>query len=78
MADIRIPKVGMSTVEVEITEILVKVGQQVAATDIIMVVGADKVDLEVEAGVAGTVTEILVSEGEEKEVGEIIARIEAS
>lgn len=78
MADIRVPKVGMSTVEVEITEILVEVGQRVAASDILMVVAADKVDLEVEAGVAGTVTEILASEGDEREVGEIIARIEAS
>lgn len=76
MADIRVPKVGMSTVEVEITDILVEVGQQVAATDILLVVAADKVDLEVEAGVTGTVTEILVSEGDESEVGEIIARIE--
>lgn len=78
MADIRVPKVGMSTVEVEITDILVEVGQQVAATDILLVVAADKVDLEVEAGVTGTVTEILVSEGDESEVGEIIARIEES
>ncbi len=67
MAEVRIPKVGMSTLDVEVTEILVKVGQTVAA---------DKIDLDIEALVAGTVTEILVEEGDVIDVGQIFAHID--
>lgn len=78
MADIRVPKVGMSTIEVEITEVLVTVGQQVREGDVLMNVAADKADLEIEAGVGGTVVEILGGEGDVKEVGDIVVRIEPS
>jgi pyruvate/2-oxoglutarate dehydrogenase complex dihydrolipoamide acyltransferase (E2) component len=76
MIDVRVPKVGMSTLEVEITEILVTVGQSVTSSDVLMNVAADKIDLEIGAGVDGTVVELLVAEGDVKEVGEIVARIE--
>jgi pyruvate/2-oxoglutarate dehydrogenase complex dihydrolipoamide acyltransferase (E2) component len=78
MTEVRIPKVGMSTLDVEITDILVKVGQVVAATDVIFAVAADKIDLDIEAGVAGTVTEILVSEGDVIDVGQVVAHIDPS
>jgi pyruvate/2-oxoglutarate dehydrogenase complex dihydrolipoamide acyltransferase (E2) component len=75
MTDIRVPKVGMSTVEVEIGEVLVSPGQRVEPTSIIASVAADKVDCDVEAGVTGIVDEVLVGEGSVVEVGTVIARI---
>jgi pyruvate/2-oxoglutarate dehydrogenase complex dihydrolipoamide acyltransferase (E2) component len=75
MTDIRVPKVGMSTVEVEIGEVLVSPGQRVEPTSIIASVAADKVDFDVEAGVTGIVDEVLVGEGSVVEVGTVIARI---
>jgi pyruvate/2-oxoglutarate dehydrogenase complex dihydrolipoamide acyltransferase (E2) component len=75
MTDIRVPKVGMSTVEVEIGEVMVSPGQRVEPTSVIASVAADKVDFDVEAGVTGIVDEVLVGEGSVVEVGTVIARI---
>jgi pyruvate/2-oxoglutarate dehydrogenase complex dihydrolipoamide acyltransferase (E2) component len=75
MKDVRVPKVGMSTIEVEIGEVFVSLGQRVQAASVIVSVAADKVDFDVEAGVEGTVEEILVTEGAVVEVGMVIARI---
>lgn len=76
MTDVHIPKMGMSTVEVEILAVMVAVGDTVAAGDSVVEVEGDKATFEVEAGVAGTVAEILVSEGQECAVGDVVARIE--
>jgi len=75
MTDIRVPKVGMSTVEVEIGEVMVSPGQRVEPASVIASVAADKVDFDVEAGVTGIVDEVLVGEGSVVEVGTVIARI---
>jgi 2-oxoglutarate dehydrogenase E2 component (dihydrolipoamide succinyltransferase) len=76
MIDVHIPKMGMSTVEVEIVTVMVTVGQRVGAEDAVVEIEGDKSSFEVEAGVAGVVTEILVSEGQECEVGDVVARID--
>lgn len=73
--EVRVPKVGMSTVEVEIDEVLVAPGQRVQPDSVIASVAADKVDFQVEAGVTGVVEEVLVSDGAVAEVGAVIARI---
>jgi pyruvate/2-oxoglutarate dehydrogenase complex dihydrolipoamide acyltransferase (E2) component len=75
MIEVRVPKVGMSTVEVEVDQVLVTPGQRVEPGTVIASVAADKVDFEVESEVAGVVEEILVSEGTVTEVGMVIARI---
>ena len=75
MIEVRVPKVGMSTVEVEIDQVLVTPGQRVQPGSVIASVAADKVDFEVEAEVAGVVEEVLVSEGAVAEVGTVIVRI---
>jgi 2-oxoglutarate dehydrogenase E2 component (dihydrolipoamide succinyltransferase) len=76
MIDVHIPKMGMSTVEVEILSVMVEVGQRVAADDMVVEIEGDKSSFEVEAGVAGVVAEILVSEGQECEVGDVVVRID--
>jgi pyruvate/2-oxoglutarate dehydrogenase complex dihydrolipoamide acyltransferase (E2) component len=74
--DVHIPKMGMSTVEVEILHVMVEVGQRVAPGDSLVEVEGDKATFEVEAEVAGTVAEILVSDGEECSVGDVVVRLE--
>jgi pyruvate/2-oxoglutarate dehydrogenase complex dihydrolipoamide acyltransferase (E2) component len=76
MIDVHIPKMGMSTVEVEIVAVMVEVGQRVGAEDSVVEIEGDKSSFEVEAGVAGVIAEILVSEGQECEVGDVVARID--
>jgi pyruvate/2-oxoglutarate dehydrogenase complex dihydrolipoamide acyltransferase (E2) component len=73
--EVRVPKVGMSTVEVEIDQVLVAPGQRVQPGSVIASVAADKVDFEVEAEVDGVVEEVLLTEGAVAEVGTVIARI---
>lgn len=75
MTDIRIPKVGMSTVEVDIGAVLVSVGDVVHPATTIVEVESEKVTFAVEAGVAGVVAEILVAPGDVRNVGDVIARI---
>jgi pyruvate/2-oxoglutarate dehydrogenase complex dihydrolipoamide acyltransferase (E2) component len=76
MREVRIPKMGMSTVEVDVLRVLVRPGQHVAQGDILVEVESEKANYEIEAEVGGTVTEVLVDEGDVKEVGDVIARIE--
>lgn len=76
MIDVRIPKVGMSTIEVEILEILIGPGDNVTVGQSLMTVAADKVDLEVEAPADGTIAEVLVTPGQICEVGDIVARVD--
>ncbi|HEU4702832.1 MAG TPA: biotin/lipoyl-containing protein [Conexibacter sp.] len=76
MTDVHIPKMGMSTVEVEIVSVLVAVGDAVKVGDELVEVEGDKATFTIEAEVAGTVAEVLVETGDEREVGDVVARIE--
>jgi pyruvate/2-oxoglutarate dehydrogenase complex dihydrolipoamide acyltransferase (E2) component len=76
LIDVQIPKMGMSTVEVDIVRVLVKPGQRVEPTDVVVEIESEKANYEVEAGAAGTISEILVAEGDEAQVGDVVARIE--
>jgi pyruvate/2-oxoglutarate dehydrogenase complex dihydrolipoamide acyltransferase (E2) component len=76
MIEIRIPKVGMSTVEVEVTELPIAVGDSVSVGDEIMVVAADKIDLTIESEHVGVLSELLVQVGDVVDVGTIVARLD--
>jgi pyruvate/2-oxoglutarate dehydrogenase complex dihydrolipoamide acyltransferase (E2) component len=75
--DVQIPKMGMSTVEVDIVRVLVTPGQRVSATDIVVEIESEKANYEIEAGAAGVVGEVLVTEGQEAKVGDVVVRIES-
>jgi pyruvate/2-oxoglutarate dehydrogenase complex dihydrolipoamide acyltransferase (E2) component len=75
MIDVKVPKMGMSTVEVDLMKWLVAPGQKVEAGAILAEVESEKTTLEIEAEVAGTIAEILVAEGTTVEVGTVLCRI---
>jgi pyruvate/2-oxoglutarate dehydrogenase complex dihydrolipoamide acyltransferase (E2) component len=75
--DVRIPKMGMSTVEVEIVAVLVSVGDTVEPSTILVEVESEKANFEIEAGHSGIVREVLVVEGDEATVGDVIVRLDA-
>jgi pyruvate/2-oxoglutarate dehydrogenase complex dihydrolipoamide acyltransferase (E2) component len=75
MKEVRIPKMGMSTLEVDVLHVLVTPGQRVVAGDVLVEVESEKANYEIEAEVGGTVAEVLVKEGDVMEVGDVIARI---
>ncbi|MBW3667866.1 MAG: HlyD family efflux transporter periplasmic adaptor subunit [Actinobacteria bacterium] len=74
--DVRLPQEGMSMQEGTILKWMTTVGETVAKGDSMVEVETDKVTFEVEAPVAGTVTELLVEPGDVVPVRDVIARIE--
>jgi pyruvate/2-oxoglutarate dehydrogenase complex dihydrolipoamide acyltransferase (E2) component len=76
MTDIKIPKMGMSTVEVDVIKWHVAVGDKVEAGHILVEIESEKATMEMEAEVSGTIIEILVSEGDITTVGSVVCRIE--
>ncbi len=73
--DIVTPGGSESVTEGTILEWSVKVGDTVSDGDTIVEISTDKVDMELPAPAAGTITEILAEEGATVGVGEVIARM---
>jgi pyruvate dehydrogenase E2 component (dihydrolipoamide acetyltransferase) len=75
--DVVMPQMGVSVSEGTITRWLKQVGEHVDADETIVEISTDKVDTEVPSPGSGTVSEILVAEGETVDVGTRIAVITA-
>src|SRR6204780_1610098 len=73
--DVVTPAAGESVTEGTLLEWHVKVGDFIKADATIVEISTDKVDVELPAPASGTVTEILVEEGDTVTVGQVIARI---
>jgi multifunctional 2-oxoglutarate metabolism enzyme len=76
--DIVTPTGGESVTEGTILEWSVKVGDTVKDGDTVVEISTDKVDMELPAPAAGTITEILFEEGATVTVGQVIARMTTS
>ncbi|MCS3433114.1 pyruvate dehydrogenase complex dihydrolipoyllysine-residue acetyltransferase [Klebsiella sp. BIGb0407] len=74
--EIKVPDIGSD--EVEITEILVKVGDKVEAEQSLITVEGDKASMEVPSPQAGIVKEIKISVGEKTETGKLIMIFESA
>jgi len=73
---IEVPAMGDSITEGSIATIDKPAGSQVAADDIIAQIETDKVTIDVRAPESGTVTEIMVEEGDTVTVGQHVATLE--
>jgi 2-oxoglutarate decarboxylase len=76
--DVLTPAAGESVTEGTILEWRVKVGDAIKVDDTIVEISTDKVDLELPSPATGTVSELLVAEGDTVTVGQVIARIALS
>jgi pyruvate/2-oxoglutarate dehydrogenase complex dihydrolipoamide acyltransferase (E2) component len=76
MIDVRIPKGGMSTVEVDVVAVHVTPGDTVARGAVLVEVESEKATFEVECGEAGIVREVLVQVGDVMNVGDVVARLD--
>lgn len=74
--DIVIPQMGESVAEGTIGTWLKKVGDPVAADEPIVEVETDKVAMEVPSPVAGVLVEIVAEEGQDVEIGALIAKVD--
>jgi pyruvate/2-oxoglutarate dehydrogenase complex dihydrolipoamide acyltransferase (E2) component len=76
--DVLLPKWGVTMQEATVDEWLVSEGEPVQAGQLIVRVGTDKVDTEVEAPASGVLRSIRVPEGEVAPVGAVLAVIDES
>ena len=72
---IKVPDIGGAE-GVEVIEICVAVGDQVAAEDSLVVLESDKASMEVPSPMAGTVTAIRIADGDSLSEGDIILELE--
>jgi len=75
IVDVVTPAAGESVTEGTILEWHVQVGDQIKTDETIVEISTDKVDVELPAPATGTISEILVAEGDTVTVGQVIARI---
>src|SRR5947208_15285432 len=73
--DVVMPQMGVSVSEGTITKWLKSEGDEVEADEPLLEISTDKVDTEVPSPGSGTVTQILVQEGETVDVGTKLAVI---
>jgi len=66
----------LSEVSGSVWKVEVSVGQAVAAGDVLLIVESMKMEIPVEASVAGTVREVLVAEGEAVADGQWLATLD--
>ncbi len=71
-----LPDLGEGVHEAEILAIPVEVGQQIAEGDVILELETDKATVEIPSPYTGTITEILIQEGEYVKVGSALMRFE--
>ncbi|WP_127956615.1 pyruvate dehydrogenase complex dihydrolipoyllysine-residue acetyltransferase [Serratia microhaemolytica] len=76
LQNVEVPDIGGD--EVEVTEVMVKVGDQVAAEQSLITVEGDKASMEVPAPFAGTVKEIKISTGDKVKTGSLIMVFEVA
>ena len=76
IVDVNVPDIGGD--EVEVTEILVKVGDSVSVNDSLITVEGDKASMEVPATIAGTVKNIVVKIGDKVKTGSKIMEFETA
>lgn len=74
--DVNVPDIGGD--EVEVTEVMVKVGDSVSAEQSIITVEGDKASMEVPAPFAGTVKEIKIATGDKVKTGSLIMTFEVA
>jgi len=75
MADVVMPRLSDSMEEGTVLQWLKSVGDEIAVGDELVEIETDKANMAYESDVAGTLTEILVDEGETVAIGEPIARV---
>jgi len=76
MVDLTIPKIGESINTVFIARWIKNPGDAVAAGDPILELDSDKASMEVPSPISGVLTEALAAEGDEIEIGAVVARID--
>ena len=76
MAEFKVPELGENVAGGDVTRVLVKVGDTIAADQAVLELETDKATVEVPSSVAGRVTEIKVKPGDKVNVGAVVLVVE--
>jgi len=76
MTDVVMPQMGESIVEGTLTKWLKKPGDRVERDEPLFEISTDKVDTEIPSPAAGTLSEVLVEEGQTVGINTVVARID--
>lgn len=76
--EFKLPELGENISKVDVTGVLVSVGDTIAVDDSVLEIETDKSGFDVPSTVAGVVKEIRVSAGDKAEVGQVILIVEES
>ncbi len=76
LIEFKLPELGENIETADITKILVSVGDKIEIDQSVLEIETDKATVEVPSEVEGTVKEILVKDGEQAKVGQVIFKIE--
>lgn len=74
--EVVVPKMGMSSTDVDILNWLVTVGAEITPGTPLVEVESEKAIVTIESEVAGTIAEILAAEGSVADVGAVICRVD--
>src|SRR3989449_6860386 len=75
--DVIMPQMGESIAEGTVVRWIKKPGEKVERDEPLLEISTDKVDAEIPSPAAGTLTEVLVNEGQTVAVNSVVARIAA-
>ena len=76
VVDIVVPNVGESVTQIFDVRIVKNVGEYVSEGDVILEGDSDKASIEVVSSVTGQVSEVMADEGDDFDIGKVIARVE--
>jgi len=76
--ELKLPELGENIDTVEVSAVLVAVGDSVKRDQPVIEVETEKASLEVPAPAAGKITELLVSKGDQIKVGQVVLRLETA
>ncbi|MDJ0781738.1 MAG: 2-oxo acid dehydrogenase subunit E2 [Desulfosarcinaceae bacterium] len=78
LVDVKIPEISENVTSGVVVAIHVSVGDTVKVDDVLIELETDKAVVEIPSTVAGVIKELLVADGDEKQVGAVIARIDTA
>lgn len=73
--EFKLPELGENISKATIIKVMVTVGEKVSADQSVLELETDKATIEVPSTVAGTITELLVAEGDVIEIGAVIFKV---
>ena len=74
--NIILPELGEGIDNVEVTDVLVKKGEQVKSEDVLLVVESDKASMEIPSEKSGTILNVLINKGDSIKPGDLIFELE--